>query len=229
VSAVLVLREYRKRLLLGLAALAVAFGPAGPTYGGDSLFGPVPIGPGPEYRPPAGWPLAAGAAFGVAASAYTVGSRFDAKPEYRVPAGWPLAALGGLPGDVRSGARIHLELFANRLVVVVPGGIGVSAGRTTLYGFITDAPWHAPAWTTEAGGVVHLSRPGMRLGDVFAIWGQPLGADRMLTWTGPVRAFVDGERVSGDPAAITLSDGEQIVIEIGGYVPPHPSFAFRPR
>jgi hypothetical protein len=51
----------------------------------------------------------------------------------------------------------------------------------------------------------------------------------MLTWTGPVRAFVDGERVSGDPAAITLSDGEQIVIEIGGYVPPHPSFAFRPR
>jgi hypothetical protein len=204
VSAVLLLGEYRKRLLLGLAAFVVAFGPVGSAHGGGPRFAPVPIGPGPEYRPPAGWPLE-GVHYG------------------------PLAALGGLPGDVGSGARIHLELFANRLVVVVPGGIGVSAGRTTLYGFITDAPWHALAWTTEAGGVVHVSRPGMRLGDVFAIWGQPLGADRMLTWAGPVRAFVDGESFRGDPAAITLSDGKQIVLEIGGYVPPHASFMFRPR
>lgn len=197
-SAVLVLREYRKRLRAGLAVLVVAVVPAAPAYGAD----PVPIGAGPEYRPPSGWPLAADR---------------------------PLAALGGLPRDVRSGIRIHLELFANRLVVVVPGGIGVSAGRTTLYGFITEAPWHAPAWTTEAGGVVHLSRPGMRLGDVFAIWRQPVGADRLLTWAGPVHAFVDGRRVRCDPAAITLRDGAQIVLEVGGYVRPHASFTFRPR
>ena len=215
VSAVLMLREYRKRLRLGMAVLVVAFGSAAPAYAGGPQFGPVPIGPGPEYRPPSGWPLAGGSRFDPVS--------IDAGAGYQLPAHGPLAPLG----DLRAGVRIHLELFANRLVVVVPGGIGVSDGRTTLYGFITDAPWHAPAWTTEAGGVVHLSRPGTRLGDVFAIWGQPLSADRMLMWIGAVRAFVNGEAVRGDPTAITLSDGDQIVLEIGGYVPPHPSFTFR--
>jgi hypothetical protein len=183
------------RLLQTIAVLLALAAPAA----ADSPFEPVRIGPGPEYQPPARWPLAGAASF------------------------------GGIHGDVGSGARIHLELFADRLVVVVPGGIGVSGGRTTLYGFITDALWHAPAWTTEAGGVIHLAKPGMRLGDVFAVWGQPLARDRLLTFTGRVRTFVNGAEVSGDPAAVELRDRDQVVVEIGGYVPPHASFTFRPR
>jgi hypothetical protein len=34
-------------------------------------------------------------------------------------------------------------------VIVVPGGIGVSGGRTTLYGNVVDALWHAPAWSSS--------------------------------------------------------------------------------
>ncbi len=40
-----------------------------------------------------------------------------------------------------------------------------------MYGFVTDALGHAPAWTLQPGGVIHLERSGMRLGDAFAVWG----------------------------------------------------------
>src|SRR5215216_5919036 len=75
-------------------------------------FKPVPIGAGAEYQPPPRWPLAGAAAF------------------------------GGLRGGVHEGNRVHIELFANSQVIVVPGGIGVSGGRETLYGFVLSALWH---------------------------------------------------------------------------------------
>jgi hypothetical protein len=161
-------------------------------------FVPVPIGAGPAYQPAARWPLAGAAAF------------------------------GGLRGDIATGQRIHLELFANGRVIVVPGGIGVSGGRTTRYGFITDALWHAPAWTLHPGGVIHLARNGLRLRDVFAVWGQPLTADRLLSFPGRVRVYVAGERRLGDPGDLVLHDRDQVVLEVGPYVPPHPVFTFRP-
>lgn len=164
----------------------------------DRSLIPVPIGPTAEYRPASRWPLAGAAAF------------------------------GGLRGGVQSPVRAHLELFANRYVVVVPGGIGVSGGRTTRFGFVTEALWHAPAWTLEPGGVLHLERQGMTLGDVFAVWGHPLDAGRMLGFTGRVRAYVNGAERPGDPATVPLHDGDQVVLEVGGYVPPHRSFTFRP-
>ncbi len=180
------------------AVALLALAAPGSAYASQGSLIPVPIGAGPRYQPPARWPLAGNASF------------------------------GGLGGGVQSELRVHLELFAGRRVVVVPGGIGVSGGRTTLYGFITDALWHAPAWTLEPGGVIHLARPGMRLGDVFAIWGQPLGADRLVGFAGAVRAYVNGEARQGDPASLVLRDHDQVVLEVGGYVPPHASFTFRP-
>jgi hypothetical protein len=51
----------------------------------------------------------------------------------------------------------------------------------------------------------------------------------MASFRGPVTAFVAGERVAGDPAAIPLRDGAQIVLQVGGFVPPHRTFLFPPR
>ena len=161
-------------------------------------FEPVPIGAGPEYQPAARWPLAGAAGF------------------------------GGLRGRVGEGARAHVELFANQRVIVVPAGIGVSGGRTTLYGNIVDALWHAPAWTLEPGGVVHLEHEGVTLGALFAIWGRPLGPDRLLSFTGPIRAYVNGEPRSGDPASIVLRDRDQVVVVHGGDVGIDRTFAFKP-
>ena len=154
-----------------------------------------PIGAAPEYRPAARWPLAGGAAF------------------------------GGLRTDLQAGARVHLELFANRLVAVVPGGIGVSGGRTELYGHVVDALWHARAWTTVAGGVVHFE-DDLDLAGLFALWGEPLGPERLLSFSGAVSAFVNGHPRPGDPGTIPLHDGDQIVLEVNGYVPPHAHFTF---
>jgi hypothetical protein len=166
----------------------------------DWPFQPVPIGAGPGYHPPARWPLAGGASF------------------------------GGLQTELNSERRVHLELFANRRVVIVPGGIGVSGGRTELYGHVLGALWRERAWTLAPGGVIELARDGLTLGDFFAVWGQPLGADRLLGFGGRVLTYVNGERRLGSPAGLELHAGDQIVVAINGYVVPHRSFVFpRPR
>ena len=174
---------------------AARAGSAGAPAG--SRYVPVPIRAGPEYQPPARWPLAGGAAF------------------------------GGLRGALVSGHRMHLELFARGRVIVVPGGIGISGGRTTRYGSVTDALWHAPIWTLERGGVISFA-PGGRLGDLFAVWGQPLSPGQLLGFDGPVRVYLNGSRWHGDPATLGLHDRDQVVLEADGYVPPHPSFVFEP-
>jgi hypothetical protein len=71
-------------------------------------------------------------------------------------------------------------------------------------------------------------RPGARLtlGDLFRIWGQRLGRRRIAGFRGPVVAFVNGVRRRGDPAAIRLTRHAQIVLELGGYLAPHPSYRF---
>jgi hypothetical protein len=76
--------------------------------------------------------------------------------------------------------------------------------------------------------VIHLARPGPTLGDVFAVWGQPLAAARLLSFGGQVRVYVAGERWRGRPAALVLHDRDQVVLQVGAYVLPHPVFTFRP-
>lgn len=110
-------------------------------------------------------------------------------------------------------SAVHIELFANRRVIVVPSGIG--RGRRCTY----------PTWTDTPTGVVAV-RGARTLGDLFHVWGQPLGASRLLSFRGRVSAFVAGRRVATDPRAIRLTRHAQIVLEIRGYVAPHPSYLF---
>lgn len=148
-------------------------------------------------------------------------------PEY-MPAAPPAPALRAVPGGLRAATRVHLELFAGGLVVVVPGGIGISPWRETLYGRVTDALWHADAWTLQPGGVVELARPGMTLGEVFRAWDRRLGPRRMLGFRGRVRTYANGIQRPGGPASLVLHDGDEVVLEVGPYVSPHRSFAFPP-
>ena len=72
--------------------------------------------------------------------------------------------------------------------------------------------------------------PGTRatLGDLFAIWGQPLGPHRMAGFRGAVRAYVRGVQFRGDARSIPLTRHAQIVLEVGGYVRPHSRYGFAP-
>ncbi|HVV59509.1 MAG TPA: hypothetical protein VHC45_14205 [Gaiellaceae bacterium] len=129
-------------------------------------------------------------------------------PRYHPTANRPEAALRCGPLGTRY--RVHLELFADRRVVVVPAGIGGC---------------DAPLRTTAPTGVVEVS--GRRtLGDLFAVWGRRLGRNGFLTFRGRVAAFVNGRRATGDPRRIALRPRDEIVLEVGGYVAPHRDYLF---
>jgi hypothetical protein len=138
-------------------------------------------------------------------------------PRY-VPAPGARAAVGLA---CRSGGRtfrVHLELFAHRRVVVVPAGIGVDQSGCVY-----------PAHTREPTGVIEVVRGSrLLLGDLFRIWGRRLGSHTLLSFRSalPVRAYVGGKLFAGPPAAVPLAPGAQIVVELGAYVPPHPTYLF---
>ncbi len=150
---------------------------------------PWPIGAGPRFVPPARTAV--------------------------VTAGKP---VGGLRcGPAKPGFRIHLEVFANRKVVVVPAGIGVS-GRCVY-----------PVRSTTPGGVLEVARGvKLRVADIFRIWGQPLASRRLASFSSsrPVRAYVGGQPVQGPAGEIPLTPHVEIVLEIGAYVAPHSFFLF---
>jgi hypothetical protein len=112
---------------------------------------------------------------------------------------------------------VHVELFVNGLVVLFPSGIG--RGPDCDY----------PLRTTEPTGLVEIAAgAGRTLGDLFAVWGQPLSRRRVCGFrsSAAVRVYVGGRRVDGSPRAVRLRRHAEIVVEIGPYVPPHRSYVF---
>jgi hypothetical protein len=181
-----------------LVALAVALGGAP-----SPDVKPWPIGVGPGYRLPAA-PHAVSAARKVGRFQCTSGR-----------------------SDRRFGA--HLEIFVRRRVLIVPAGIGVAAPHQVNLGRVVPGGCSYAIRTLDPTGVLEV-RAGApaTLGDAFRLWGQRLGRRRIAGFrsTRPVLAFVGGRRWRGDPRAIPLVRHAQIVLELGGYVPPHPRYLF---
>lgn len=147
-------------------------------------------------------------------------------PRYRPPAREPARGVPCRPAPLRAPFRVHVELFARRRVVIVPAGIGLRRPRLVL-GRVVSARCRARLWTLDPSGVVGFE-PGARLGELFALWGQPLGPRRLASFRGPVAVYVNGARRRGDPRALRLRDRDEIVLEVGGFVPPHRSYRFPP-
>ncbi|MEE8199245.1 MAG: hypothetical protein V3R48_05980 [Thermoplasmata archaeon] len=82
----------------------------------------------------------------------------------------------GLPGllpGTTTGGHIHptLAITVNGQSLGVPGGIGISSGIV------------ASIHTHGGDGTIHVeSREPKTLGDFFAVWGQPFGSDRILSF-----------------------------------------------
>lgn len=148
---------------------------------------PWPIGVGPRYHP----------------TAYNA----------TVAAGHPVGTLRCSNGG--GSFAVHVELFAQREVVIVPPGIGTGP-RGCTYPLRTNAPT----------GVVHVARRGLTLGDLFRVWGRRLTPSALLSFRERVAVFVDGRRFAGKPGSVPLTKHAQIVLEVGGYVAPHPSYLF---
>jgi hypothetical protein len=131
---------------------------------------------------------------------------------------------------VTSGAvdAVHVEIFVKRRVLLLPAGIGLRpplrrAGISRLAG----GRCAYPLYTLDPTGTVFVERARQRaLGDLFAVWGQRLAPRRLLSFAGVVRAFRNGRVWQADPRRIPLQRHDSIVLEIGGYVPPHARYLF---
>jgi hypothetical protein len=119
--------------------------------------------------------------------------------------------------------HVHLTLFVNGSQRAVPAGIGIwpplgpQNYRHGLFGVTAE---NCISWlsTRYADGLVHVESTIQRpfvLGDLFAVWGQPLGGSEVGPARGAVTAIVNGKVWAGDPRRIPLEAHSQIQLEVG--------------
>jgi hypothetical protein len=109
----------------------------------------------------------------------------------------------------------HLAVFNHGKPVPVPEDVG-----RPLAGCFYWLHTHTP------DGIIHVEAPAAKsytLGDFFAIWGQPLTATNVAGATlkkgEKLTVWVNGSRVTTDPAKIELANHTDITIDVG---PPAP-------
>jgi len=166
---------------------------------------PTPIGLGARYHP-------AATSRAVAAAAPIAGLRCSRRK--RPPFG------------------VHLELFANGRVVIVPAGIGISPPLERVGAYVFGGRCSYAARTREPTGVVEVAKgSSLLLRHLFAIWGQPLSPRRLAGFrtagADRVRAYVGGRRWHGAVGRIPLRRHAEIVLEVGPFIPPHAMYRFR--
>jgi len=138
-------------------------------------------------------------------------------PKYQLAAGPPQHTRLACSRADEPRQAAHVELFAKGRVLLLPSGIGVR-GRCS----------HAVRTTQPTGVVEFVPAAKPTLGDLFDVWGQPLSARGFAGFRGAVNAWVGGRRWHGDVRVIPLRRHGQIVVELGGYIPPHTFFLFPP-
>jgi hypothetical protein len=141
------------------------------------------------------------------------------------------AALGTL--SCRPAKRVlrmaHVELFVRGRAVLLPAGIGIAPPAPVSGGRVLGGRCRYPLSTADPTGVISVNQSGRHtLGQLFRIWGQPLGDHRLLGFRShaPLRAFVDGRAWHHGVRRIPLRDRAEIVIELGRLIPPHSFYLF---
>jgi hypothetical protein len=107
----------------------------------------------------------------------------------------------------------HLDVIVNGKPAVVPGNLGID----TTTGQLSELHTH------DSSGILHIEAPDKKhkyvLGQLFAEWDVRLDASHLGGLTvgngKTLTAYVDGKRVSGDPAEIRLTKHEEIALVYG--------------
>ena len=116
----------------------------------------------------------------------------------------------------------HLSLFVRGKQIAIPSHVGIvqGAGRPPCLYWVH---------THDSSGIVHIESPyngAFTLGQFFDIWGQPLGSQRVASFTGPMRAYVNGTLYAGDPHTIPLVSHQEITLEVGSPTLSPPRYVF---
>ncbi|MBV8299948.1 MAG: hypothetical protein JO083_10445 [Candidatus Eremiobacteraeota bacterium] len=138
-----------------------------------------------------------------------------------IPAGQP---VDGIRCDQMEGSVLHihqhLAIFDHGKPVTVPDDVGRPLVGQCFYWLHTHTP----------DGIIHIESPSFRyftLGNFFDIWGQPLSksdvAGAKPKKNEHVAVWVDGNRYTGDPRKIELTQHLDVTIEVGPpYTKPAP-------
>lgn len=105
----------------------------------------------------------------------------------------------------------HLSVTVDGKSIAVPALIGIDERAQTI----------SPLHTHDTSGIIHVESPvkeTFTLGQFFTEWNVALNAKEigsLGTASGEtITTFVDGKRISGNPAAITLADREDVDIVV---------------
>jgi hypothetical protein len=129
----------------------------------------------------------------------------------------------------------HLDVFVNGTPEPVPAGLGIDThdpgvhhkvleDGSDVWGFIAvpcAEPCISPLHTHDVSGILHTESKHARpntLGQFFTEWDVRLDRKCVGGYCKPaasVLVYVDGDRYTGDPAAIPLTDHKEIAIVIG--------------
>jgi len=110
----------------------------------------------------------------------------------------------------------HLDIYVNGKKVTVPALIGIdTAGQ-----FLTQVHTH------DTTGIVHVESPSHRtftLGLFFGEWGVKLTSKCLGTYCSGLKWWVNGTKMTGNPAQLVLKSHQEIVLAIGKAPSPVPS------
>ncbi|MDQ6778957.1 MAG: hypothetical protein M3071_22665, partial [Actinomycetota bacterium] len=117
----------------------------------------------------------------------------------------------------------HLTIFVNGTPRQIPYAIGITnpQAQSTAQGtFVGGGAGSCFYWlhTHAADGIIHIESPVHRtftLGNLFDIWGQPLGPRQVGPASGPVTAIYNGKLYDGNPRNIPLNAHAQIQLGVG--------------
>jgi hypothetical protein len=115
--------------------------------------------------------------------------------------------------------HVHLQILYDGTDVPVPAGIGIGRPwQVDSTGFVVSGGCFAWMHVHDASGVVHIVTPeekSFTLGQLFEVWGQPLGVGSALGYQGSLLVLVNGRSIDGDPRAVVLRNLENIALELG--------------
>jgi hypothetical protein len=129
----------------------------------------------------------------------------------------------------------HLDVFVNGMPVTVPAGIGINihdpavhhlvlTDGSDAYGGISPPcaqPCISPLHTHDVTGILHTESARTRpntLGEFFTEWNVRLDRSCVGGYCSPeasILVYVDGDRFTGDPRTIVLTNHKEIAIVIG--------------
>jgi hypothetical protein len=111
----------------------------------------------------------------------------------------------------------HLAVFVNGHSRPIPLGIGVVSPQVSD-GFAQASKCYYWLHTHVQDGVIHIESPTKQtytLKQFFDEWHQPLTASQVAGAKGPVTAYLNGTKVTGDPGSIQLSSHADIQLDVG--------------